>query len=114
MDAKSRAAPSPLAHEAEPRRGGGDDAADALGEDGETAGGDVAVLGRRDHLADVPDLICGESMGREARARRFIFEVARFGSTSPCAQPRGREADESEDASEVQDAAGAVDGAQQS
>jgi hypothetical protein len=50
MQTESRAAAPVLAYEAVPRGGRGPDRAEPLGEDGERAGRDVPIGGRRDHL----------------------------------------------------------------
>lgn len=62
MNPDAGTAPSSLPNEAIPGGGRGIDRADALREQGEPTGGDVAVIRRLDHLSDLGDFIGGEAL----------------------------------------------------
>lgn len=92
VDAKARPAPSSLANEPVPGRGGGEDAAHALGQDREAAGGDVAQVGRRTIWRTLEISVgvsrCGEEPGQEgssssSQARAAVRHACRREAESP-------------------------------
>ena len=101
-------------NESIPRGRGSKHAADALGQDGEPPGRDVTKVWRGHHAADLGDLVGCELVGRGARARGAVVEVTGQGGASPRTQAGGGESYEPEDAAKTEDAAGAVDGSEQS
>ena len=111
MNPESGTAPSSLTDQSMPGRGRRQDPADALGEHGEPAGGDVPKLWRGDHLPDLGDLASGQPVGRGVGTGGFVLEFAGLRRASPGVQAGGREAQDSQVAAKPPDAAGAIDGA---
>jgi hypothetical protein len=102
MNAKARPAPATLADEPGPRGCGGEDLADALGEEAQGAQGHVAVLGSEDHVLDGGDLGGRELAGHGARTWGAIVEAADHSDASPRVVARGRHTEDSQDQRERQ------------
>src|ERR1022692_2485298 len=86
VDAKARAAPATLANESGPGGRGGEDPADALGIEAQSAQGHVPELRREDHVLDGRNLDGGELGGHGSGTRGAIVEAADDGE---CGAKRG-------------------------
>ena len=113
VEPKPRTAPSSLADQSLPGRGGREDAAESLREHGELAGGHVPKRRGCDHATDLRDLFGRQSLRRGVGAGRCILEFTRLGCPTPRAEARRRESNEPEGTRQAEHALRTIDSAKE-
>ena len=97
MDPESRTTPATVPDESIPGGCRGKDDAEPLGEPRERAGGDVAVVGGGDQLADAADLVGRQPVRRGLRAGGPVLELAGLLRAPPGVVAGRRESDHAEE-----------------
>ena len=100
-------------NEAMPCRGRSEDTTEALCQHRQSSRGDVAVLRRGDHLADLTALPRCEPLRRVVRTRGLVLEFALACRVSPGAEARWTQADRAEDPMDAPNPTGAFNGVEE-
>ena len=114
VNSKSWPSPAEFSCEAMPGRGGRQDFAEPLRQDGERPSGNVTVLGRRHHVVDRPDLRWCQSMRRRVRTGQLIVECAHGVPPLPGVEPTRGQPEEPLEGPQRNPCAALIDGTQDS
>jgi len=105
--------PAPLANQPVPGRRRGEYATESLGKDGESAGRNMPVLWRLDHLLDGHDLRGGQPRGLRLRATHLVVEFTELLGPAPLMMARRRQMQDTQSTSERERTLSTLDGPEQ-